>query len=51
MSFTTLDAKERYGQLFHINPNIVRRLPNKIVASYLNISQETLSRVKSKILK
>lgn len=51
MSFTTLDARERYSQLFRINPNIVRRLPNKIVASYLNISQETLSRVKSKVLK
>lgn len=49
MSFTTLDASERYDQLFKINPNIVKRLPNKIVASYINISQETLSRLKSKI--
>ncbi|ADV47511.1 Crp/Fnr family transcriptional regulator [Cellulophaga sp. E16_2] len=49
ISFTTLDASERYKQLFKINPNIVRRLPNKIVASYINISQETLSRIKSKI--
>ena len=32
-----------------INPNIVKRLPNKIVASYINISNETLSRIKSKI--
>ena len=49
ISFTTLDASERYKQLFKINPNIVRRLPNKIVASYINISQETLSRIKSKL--
>ncbi|GGG46840.1 Crp/Fnr family transcriptional regulator [Bizionia arctica] len=49
MSFTTLDASERYNQLFKINPNIVKRLPNKIVASYINISQETLSRIKSKV--
>ena len=49
ISFTTLDASERYKQLFKINPNIVKRLPNKIVASYINISQETLSRIKSKI--
>ena len=48
-SFTTLNASERYNQLFQINPNIVKRLPNKIVASYINISQETLSRIKSKI--
>ena len=49
ISFTTLDASERYKQLIKINPNIVKRLPNKIVASYINISQETLSRIKSKI--
>ncbi|WP_026977925.1 Crp/Fnr family transcriptional regulator [Flavobacterium tegetincola] len=49
MSFTTLNASERYNQLFQINPDIVKRLPNKIVASYINISQETLSRLKSKI--
>lgn len=47
MSFTTLNALERYNQLFKINPKIVKRLPNKIVASYINISQETLSRIKS----
>ena len=49
LSFTALDASERYKQLFKISPNIVKRLPNKIVASYINISQETLSRIKSKI--
>ncbi|MNQ15073.1 DNA-binding transcriptional dual regulator Crp [compost metagenome] len=49
MSFTTMDAFERYNQLLKINPAIVKRLPNKIVASYINISQETLSRLKSKV--
>jgi len=48
MSFTTMDAFERYSQLLKINPNIVKRLPNKVVASYINVSQETLSRLKSK---
>jgi CRP-like cAMP-binding protein len=48
MSFTTMDALERYQQLLKINPAIVKRLPNKIVASYINVSQETLSRLKSK---
>ncbi|WP_338794168.1 Crp/Fnr family transcriptional regulator [Bernardetia sp. MNP-M8] len=48
MSFLTLDATERYKQLLEIQPNIVQRLPKKIVATYLNISQETLSRLKSK---
>lgn len=48
-SFITLDATERYKQLLKENRDIVLRLPNKIVASYLNMSQETLSRIKSKI--
>nr|WP_199000837.1 Crp/Fnr family transcriptional regulator [Flavobacterium sp. ASV13] len=49
MSFVTMDAKERYKLLLSQNPDYVQRLPNKMVASYLNISQETLSRLKSKI--
>lgn len=49
MSFLTQDAAEKYRQLLNESPHIVRRLPNKMVASYLNISQETLSRLKSKI--
>jgi CRP-like cAMP-binding protein len=49
MSFVTLDAVKRYKELLEQNPIVVRRLPNKMVASYLNISQETLSRLKSKI--
>ncbi|MCF6404686.1 Crp/Fnr family transcriptional regulator [Chitinophaga filiformis] len=49
MSFITLDAVERYRQLLAQNPVIVKRLPNKMVASYLNISQETLSRLKSRV--
>lgn len=49
MSFITLDAVERYRLLLDQSPEIVKRLPNKMVASYLNISQETLSRLKSKV--
>jgi CRP-like cAMP-binding protein len=48
MSFTTMDAGQRYRQLLEQNPDIVNRLPSRMVASYLNISQETLSRIKSK---
>jgi len=48
MSFITMDARERYDDLLEKRSLIVKRLPNKIVASYLNISQETLSRIKSK---
>ncbi len=49
MSLLTLNATERYRQLLQQHPKIVQRLPNKMVASYLNISQETLSRLKSKV--
>ncbi len=49
MSFVTMDARERYQLLLQQNPAIVMRLPNKLVASYLNISQETLSRLKGKM--
>ncbi len=49
MSFITMNASERYSQLLSQNPMVVQRLSNKIVASYLNVSQETLSRLKSKI--
>lgn len=44
----TKDAELRYKELLERNPQVVMRLPNKIVASYLNMSPETLSRVKSR---
>lgn len=44
----TKDAEFRYKELLRINPEIVTRLPNKIVASYLNMTPETLSRMKSR---
>lgn len=49
MSCLTQDALGKYRQLLLENPIIARRLPNKMVASYLNISQETLSRLKAKV--
>lgn len=48
MSFITMDARTRYENLLKERPIVVKRLPNKVVASFLNISQETLSRLKSK---
>jgi CRP-like cAMP-binding protein len=47
-SLVTLSAKERYNQLIKENPKVVQRVSNKILASYLDIKQETLSRLKSK---
>jgi len=44
----TKDAGLRYKELLDRNPEVVRRLSNKVVASYLNMSPETLSRMKSR---
>ena len=43
-----LSAGERYNLLMKENPEYIKRLSNKILASCLDITQETLSRLKSK---
>lgn len=48
--FQTLDASQRYLRLLEKEPQIVQFLPVTIIASYLNVSLETLSRIRSKIL-
>jgi len=48
MSFFTMNATERYTRLMAEHPTIIKRLSNKMVASYLNLSPETLSRLKTK---
>jgi len=47
-SLITMGAKERYALLMKENPGFIKRLPSKIIADYLGISQETLSRLKAK---
>jgi CRP-like cAMP-binding protein len=44
----TLSAGERYALLMKEHPGYLQRLSNKILASYLDVTQETLSRLKSK---
>lgn len=44
----TLSAGQRYDKLLAENPQYIQRISNKILASYLDITQETLSRLKSK---
>lgn len=41
-------AKERYENLLQQTPYILERVPLGFIASYLGISQETLSRIRSK---
>lgn len=44
----TLTAKQRYNIVLKENPILIQRLSNRILASYLDIREETLSRLKSK---
>lgn len=44
---TFLSAKERYDRLLHQHPQIIHRVNLGHIASYLGITQETLSRVRS----
>ena len=46
-ALVTLTAKQRYEQLLIENPEFIQRLSNKVLASYLDMREETLSRLKS----
>lgn len=41
-------APERYVLLLEHYPEVIRRVPLKYIASYLGVSQETLSRIRAK---
>lgn len=43
-----MNGKHLYEDFKINHPELLKRLPNKILASYLGISQETLSRLKTK---
>ncbi|MNE78742.1 hypothetical protein D3C80_1751770 [compost metagenome] len=41
-------AQERYDTLMENQPSIIRRAPLGTIASYLGITQETLSRIRAR---
>lgn len=45
-----LPAMERYEELLKTYPDFIQRFPQHIIASYLGISKETLSRVRNKLV-
>lgn len=45
ISWLTSNAKERYEQLLKQYPSLVQRVPKSLLASYLGVSRETLSRL------
>lgn len=48
-SVLTASVEEKYVQLLHRYPNIVQRVPQHMIASYLGCTPATLSRVRRKI--
>lgn len=45
LSLITSNAKERYEQLLERYPSLFQRVPKSMIASYLGVSRETLSRL------
>jgi CRP-like cAMP-binding protein len=47
LSFLTSNATQRYEQLLKRQPSLLQRVPKTLLASYLGVSRETLSRLSS----
>ncbi len=50
MSSITHTAEEKYLQLIESSPQLVERIPQHLIASYLGIAPETLSRIKKSLV-
>jgi CRP-like cAMP-binding protein len=48
-SVISLNVEERYKELTSNYPNIIQRLPQHMIASYMGLTPETLSRVRKRI--
>lgn len=49
MSSVTDTAEEKYLRLSRSNPDMIERIPQNLIASYLGIAPETLSRIKKNL--
>ncbi|HEV7381142.1 MAG TPA: Crp/Fnr family transcriptional regulator [Dyadobacter sp.] len=49
MSSITHTAEEKYVKLAESNPKMIQRVPQNLIASYLGIAPETLSRIKKNL--
>ena len=48
-SMLSLSLEERYINLTKLYPNLIQRVPQRMIASYMGLTPETLSRVRRKI--
>ncbi|WP_428741684.1 Crp/Fnr family transcriptional regulator [Tenacibaculum sp.] len=48
-SFVTKSAEQRYIDLLHTNGELFHRVPQQYIASFLGVSPETLSRIKTRV--
>lgn len=49
LSLLELGAKERYEKLFSERPQLIKEIPLKYIASYIGITPQALSRIRSQI--
>lgn len=49
LSLLELSAKERYEKLFSERPQLIKEIPLKYIASYIGITPQALSRIRSQI--
>lgn len=49
ISSNTHNAEEKYQHILKNNPDLIKRVPQNLLASYLGLSAETLSRLKKNI--
>ncbi len=50
-SFITQNAEERYLKLLKEKPDLIQRIPQHQIATFLGVTPETLSRIRTRILK
>jgi len=49
LSLLELNAQERYEKLFSDRPQLIREIPLKYIASYIGITPQALSRIRSQL--